>query len=92
MLIEAGFDVYDEGIVRSGIVTTATPAVPSQRLQEVLAVHHIAATYTEAGSSRWDVERRRLPNLLRLSVHYTTTPAELEVTVEVLIAAVSEGR
>jgi selenocysteine lyase/cysteine desulfurase len=84
--------VYDEGIVRSGIVTTATPAVPSERLQEILAEHHIAATYTEAGSSRWDVERRGLPNLLRLSVHYTTTPDELEATVEVLVAALREGR
>jgi selenocysteine lyase/cysteine desulfurase len=92
MLADGGFDVYDEGVVRSGIVTTATPAVSSQRLQEVLASHHIAATYTEAGSSRWDVERRGLPNLLRLSVHYTTTPDELAAVVEVLLAAVSESR
>jgi len=92
MLAEAGFEVYDEGVVQSGIVTTATPVVPSERLQEILAEHHIAATYTEAGSSRWDVERRGLPNLLRLSVHYTTTPAELEATVAVLVEAVSQGR
>jgi selenocysteine lyase/cysteine desulfurase len=92
MLADAGFDVYDEGVVRSGIVTTATPAVPSQQLQEALAARHIAATYTEAGSSRWDVERRGLPNLLRLSVHYTTTPDELSAVVEVLLAAVFEGR
>ncbi len=92
MLIEAGFDVYDEGLVRSGIVTTATPAVPSEQLQEILATHHIAATCTEAGSSRWDVERRGLPKLLRLSVHYTTTSAELEAAVEVLGAALSQGR
>ncbi len=72
MLIEAGFDVYDEGVVRSGIVTTATPAVPSEQLQELLAAHHIAATYTEAGSSRWDVERRGLAE--RCSDCRCTTP------------------
>ena len=36
------------------------------------------ARTTHADSSRWDVERRTLPPLLRLSVHYTTTADELE--------------
>ncbi len=40
-----------------------------------------------AGSSRYDVERRNLPPMLRLSVHYTTTPAELVDTVEILTRA-----
>ena len=37
-----------------------------------------------AGSSRYDVERRNLPTMLRLSVHYTNTPDELTAAVEVL--------
>ena len=88
MLVDAGFTVYDEGPIRCGIVTCATGAVPSGELQAVLAGHRINSTCTHDESSRWDVERRRLPALLRLSVHYTTTVEELATTVEVLSAAV----
>jgi selenocysteine lyase/cysteine desulfurase len=88
MLADAGFTVYDEGLERCGIVTTATAAEPSAQLQARLAEHRINATTTPPGSSRWDVERRHLPVLLRLSVHVTTTDDELAATLEVL----SRGR
>ncbi len=84
MLVDAGFTVYDEGLERCGIVTTATAAEPSARLQARLAEHRINATTTAPDSSRWDVERRNLPVLLRLSVHVTTTDDELSATLEVL--------
>jgi selenocysteine lyase/cysteine desulfurase len=84
MLADIGMTVYDEGIEQSGIVTTATPAVPSADLQAVLAGAGINASVTFVGSSRYDVERRNLPPLLRLSVHCTTTDTELERAVEVL--------
>ena len=83
-LVDAGFTVWDEGVERCGIVTTTHPSTPSRELQERLAEHHVNCTITPAGSSRWDVERRHLPTLLRLSVHCTTTAAELEHAVEVL--------
>ncbi len=86
LLTDAGFAVYDEGVVRSGIVTCATDAVASSELQQLLARHRINTTSTLADSSRWDVERRHLPELLRLSVHSTTTDAELDRAVEVLAA------
>jgi len=84
MLAEAGFSVFDEGVERCGIVTTATPSEASEHLVTRLAEHRINATTTDASSSRWDVERRNLPVLLRLSVHCTTTDGELERAVEVL--------
>jgi selenocysteine lyase/cysteine desulfurase len=84
MLTTAGFTVYDEGVERCGIVTTAIGAESSEHLRLRLAEHRINATTTPPGSSRWDVERRNLPELLRLSVHYTTTPDELDRTVAVL--------
>jgi len=84
MLIEAGFAVYDEGVERCGIVTTATTSEPSEHLAMRLAQHRINAATTAATSSRWDVERRNLPVLLRLSVHCTTTDEELERAIEVL--------
>jgi selenocysteine lyase/cysteine desulfurase len=84
MLSDAGFDVYDEGVERCGIVTVADDAIPSELLRLRLAEHRITATTTPPDSSRWDVERRSLPELLRLSVHYTTTDEELATAVEVL--------
>lgn len=84
MLVEAGFTVYDEGLERCGIVTTATAHESSDRLRARLADHGVNATTTAPDSSRWDVERRNLPVLLRLSVHAITTDDELDTAVEVL--------
>jgi len=52
-------------------------------------IERIEATVTEsADSSRWDVERRGRPELLRISVHYTTTMDELTAAVDVLAGAI----
>jgi selenocysteine lyase/cysteine desulfurase len=84
MLTDIGMTVYDEGIEQSGIVTTAIPAIPSADLQAALAAEGVNASVTFVGSSRYDVERRELPPLLRMSVHCTTTTTELERAVDVL--------
>jgi len=84
MLTDIGLTVHDEGVERCGIVTAATDASTSEALRVRLAQHRINCTTTSPGSSRWDVERRSLPELLRLSVHYTTTDEELAAAVEVL--------
>ncbi|MBT5275283.1 aminotransferase class V-fold PLP-dependent enzyme [Ilumatobacter sp.] len=84
MLADIGMTIYDEGIEQSGIVTTATPSVSSANLQAALGRAGVNASVTFVGSSRYDVERRNLPPLLRLSVHCTTTITELERAVEVL--------
>ncbi len=84
MLTAIGMTVYDEGVEQSGIVTTATPAAPAADLRDALAAHAINTSVTAVSSSRYDVERRNLPPLLRLSVHCTTTVAELERAVAVL--------
>jgi len=89
MLTDIGMTVYDEGIERSGIVTTATLSAPSAELRHALSAQSINASVTFIGSSRYDVERRNLPPLLRLSVHCTTTTSELERAVDVLRAAVA---
>ena len=92
MLTEIGMTVYDEGVEQSGIVTTATASIPSVDLRAALAADGINASVTSIGSSRYDVERRNLPPLLRLSVHCTTTVGELERAIEVLVRArVSNG-
>lgn len=88
LLTDVGFTVYDEGEQRCGIVTCATDAVVSGELQRLLARSGINTTSTSEESSRWDVERRDLPTLLRLSVHYTTTVDELTTTVDILAGAI----
>jgi len=88
MLVDAGFTVYDEGVQRCGIVTCATDAVVSGELRQLLARNGINTTSTLADSSRWDVERRHLPALLRMSVHYTTTMDELTTAVAALAGAI----
>jgi len=87
LLGDAGFTVHDEGDVRCGIVTTSHPGLDADALRERLAANGVNCTTTMAGSSRWDVDRRSLPTLLRLSVHYTTTADELARCMDVLTAS-----
>jgi selenocysteine lyase/cysteine desulfurase len=87
MLRAAGFTVHDEGMRQCGIVTTSSG--PNDRrsaveLRELLTRHGVNSSTTLTDSSLYDVERRNLPQMLRLSVHYTTTPDELAHTVDVL--------
>lgn len=87
LLREAGFEVHDEGIRQCGIVTTSSgrPDGPSAgEMRQLLTQHRINSSTTLTDSSWYDVERRDLPPMLRLSVHYTTTPDELARTVDVL--------
>lgn len=82
-----GLRVYDEGREQSGIVTCASDLVPSGELQAALSSAGVNTSVTFVGSSRYDVERRDLPPLLRMSVHVTTTVDELERSVGSLVSA-----
>ena len=84
MLTDLGLTVYDEGVERCGIVTTASPNIASAALKAALGSRSINTSTTSAGSSRSDVERRNLPDILRLSVHCITTVDELERTTAAL--------
>ena len=91
MLREAGFVVHDEGDrrVRHRHDHVGRPGRPERAGSVGAADAPPVSTpsTTMAGSSRYDVERRNLPPMLRLSVHYTTTTAELVDTVEILTHA-----
>lgn len=81
---EIGMTVHDEGIARCGIVTATHPSIDADVVKTHLTEHGINASVTNAGSSRGDVERRNLPPMVRLSVHVTNTPSEIERTGSVL--------
>ena len=64
---------------------SAEPDGPTaEELAARLTEHRIHSSLAVASSARYDFERRDLPTLVRLSVHYTTTVGELDRTVEVL--------
>jgi selenocysteine lyase/cysteine desulfurase len=79
-----GWSVFDEGVRRCGIVTTASAGTTADEARRSLAAAGVNSSISLVSSSRYDVERRDLPPLLRLSVHYTTTDDELDRAVAVL--------
>ena len=83
-LHEIGMSVHDRGITRCGIVTATHASVSAAEVAAVLSSASINVSTTFAGSARADMERRRLPSMVRFSVHCTTTRAEIDRTIGVL--------
>ncbi len=73
-----GVRVHDLGRHRSGIVTFTVDGVAAADVQARLRGQGINVSVSEPSSTRLDAERRRLPSLVRASVHYVTTDAELD--------------
>jgi selenocysteine lyase/cysteine desulfurase len=70
--------VHDLGRHRSGIVTFTVEGVAADDVQARLRGQGINVSVSGPSSTRLDTERRRLPPLVRASVHYVTTDAELD--------------
>ena len=83
-LREIGMRVHDQGVTRCGIVTATHPTASAADVAAVLSSAQINVSTTHVGSARADMERRGLPSMVRLSVHCTTTGAEIERTIDVL--------
>jgi cysteine desulfurase/selenocysteine lyase len=73
-----GVRVHDLGRHRSGIVTFTVNGVAADDVQARLRSQGINVSVSGPSSTRLDAERRRLPPLVRASVHYVTTDAELD--------------
>jgi cysteine desulfurase / selenocysteine lyase len=73
-----GVRVHDLGRRRSGIVTFTVDGVAADDVQARLRSQGINVSVSGPSSTRLDAERRRLPPLVRSSVHYVTTDAELD--------------
>jgi cysteine desulfurase / selenocysteine lyase len=74
----SGVRVHDLGRHRSGIVTFSVDGVAADDVQARLRGQGINVSVSEPSSTRLDAERRRLPPLVRASVHYVTVDAELD--------------
>ena len=85
-LRDIGMTVHDEGIARCGIVTATHGSRSAAEVMAALAAQRINVSTTHAGTSRADMEARGLGLMVRLSVHCTTTDAEIARVLDVLSA------
>lgn len=74
----SGVNVRDVGPTLCGIVTFDVAGVTASEVQSVLRKHAINTTTSSVYSTRYDMEARGLENVVRASVHYLTTPAEVD--------------
>ncbi|HYB56374.1 MAG TPA: aminotransferase class V-fold PLP-dependent enzyme [Alphaproteobacteria bacterium] len=73
-----GIVVRDLGVERCGIVTFTVEGKPADEIKERLARQAINVSASTASSTRFDMEARGLDALVRASVHYYNSEAELE--------------
>jgi cysteine desulfurase/selenocysteine lyase len=73
-----GVKVQDLGRVRCGIVTFTYEPHKAGEVMQWLKANGIAVRIIERSSTRIDMEKRGLDELVRASVHYYNTEAEVE--------------
>lgn len=76
--------VHDAGLAKCGIVTMTHPRLDAPDVVARLRNGGVNASATFAGSARADMEARDLPPMVRLSVHCTTTTAEIDRAVAII--------
>ena len=81
---ELGLPVYDLGARKCGIVTTALPWITAAEVRNRLHAQGINASHSTPNSTRIDAEKRELPDLLRLSVHYYNDEDEIDRLIQAL--------
>ncbi len=69
----AKLEVHDIGKVQSGIVTFTVPDRTAAEVQRDLRAQDINVSVTDPGSTLLDATRRKLPDMIRASVHYYNT-------------------
>jgi selenocysteine lyase/cysteine desulfurase len=74
----SGVRVHDQGRIRSGIVTFTFEPYSVQEIMRRLKEKHVAVRTTDRFAARIDLERRGLNELVRASVHYYNTEAEID--------------
>lgn len=79
-----GVTVHDVGSVQGAIVTFTVEGREAREVKAALREPAINVSVVAPGSARFDMEERRLPELIRASVHYFNTEQEIERLVGVL--------
>lgn len=86
LLTADGVRVHDRGLRRCGIVTFTVDGVPAGEVQRQLAANGVNTSVSRASDAQFDLLPRGLPDLVRASVHYYNTDAELDRLVGALPA------
>ena len=81
-----GVTCTDIGSVKSGIVTFTMAGVDTETVETRLAAERINVTVSTVASTRYDMEARQLESVVRASVHYLTTQAEIDQLIAALQA------
>ncbi len=80
-----GISVGDAGEVKCGICTFYSNKIPAPDLVKKLAEKRINTSYTTVAGTRLDMTARNLPPMVRASVHYYNTEAEIDTFCEELL-------
>src|SRR5713101_3284553 len=73
-----GVTVRDPGAERCGIVSFTVNGHDADEIRQTLARQHINVTVSRLTSTRLDMEARSLTNVVRASVHYYNSEAEID--------------
>jgi cysteine desulfurase/selenocysteine lyase len=79
-----GVTVRDKGLERCGIVTFTAEAMPPAELKSALARRGVNVSLSEASGTLLDMRERGLSAMIRASVHYYNSEAELERFIAIL--------
>ena len=85
-----GVSVHDKGTNRGGIVTFAVADVDSDALQASLRAQSINTSTSPVTHARLDLPQRGLSTLVRASVHYYNTDAEIDRFVDAVSAHIAK--
>jgi cysteine desulfurase/selenocysteine lyase len=83
----SGVTVQDRGLRRCGIVTFTVDGVPAEQIQQRLSASGVNTSVSHASSAQFDLPRRGLTDLVRASVHYYNTEAEIDRLIDALPSA-----
>ena len=76
--------VHDRGVEKCGIVTFTVAGVPAQEVASRLGAARVNVSVTPVSYSRLDLGSRGLDAVVRASVHYYNTEAEVGRLVELV--------
>lgn len=83
--------VHDVGKTRCGITTFSAADVSPEAIQERLRERQINVSISTPSSTRLDAEARNLPDMVRASVHYYNTEAEIDRFAEAVTDIIGDG-
>lgn len=84
----AGVSVHDKGPDRGGIATFTVEGITAENVRAGLLASAVNTSVSTPGQARHDLAYRGLPTVVRASVHYYNTEAEIHRFIDVLQTSV----